>query len=194
MLLVFIGGCARMPELTRDEWLAVTTRTYEGATQDEAFAAVEQVFRLADPEDYRIQHTPDGLIAHRQWLVYFVIGAAVGTDIWTVTAKQDTTGVRVSAHVTTAANTLTAVAAPTTTGGTTASPVTIPGNAIPVQSTAIYDLFWARVGYLMGQRDTWMSCKTADKRSDEGITFGHTEPLCQIMTTKRTAPEGAIVD
>lgn len=67
MGMAFLSGCAtsKHQELTREEWLATTTRTYEGIDREKIIKAAERLFRLADGDDFRIAHYEEGLICPR---------------------------------------------------------------------------------------------------------------------------------
>ena len=84
LALAMLAGCATLPELTREEHLALVNRTYEGVTSEEALAAAEKLFRLADPKQVQFQHFENGFRVHRRWLIYAVFSAVRGTDIWDV--------------------------------------------------------------------------------------------------------------
>lgn len=56
------------------------------------------------------------------------------------------------------------------------------GGGMPLNSTAIYDLFWGRMDYLLGRRDEWMTCDEAEARRKAGITYGQLEALCSVTT------------
>lgn len=62
------------------------------------------------------------------------------------------------------------------------------GSGTPVNSTAIYDLFWGRMDYLLGRRDEWMTCDEAKARREAGLTYGLLESLCSV-TTDDLAPQ-----
>ena len=65
----------------------------------------------------------------------------------------------------------------------------LPGEGgVPLNSTAIYDLFWGRMDYLLGRRDRWMTCDEAKARRKAGTTYGLLEALCSV-TTDDLAPE-----
>jgi len=189
-LLATLSGCAaKRPQQTREEWINTTTRTYQGVTKDQALAAAEKLFRLADGDDFVITYTDDGIQATRPWSMYMVISAMSGTDYWTVRATQAGNAVRVAAQVNMQHQAITPM--PTTSSGTWTAAV-IPMSGSPVIGTAIYDVFWARMDYLLGKTDTWMTCEVADKRKSEGLTWGYNEPLCNSFNMADSPPDGVV--
>lgn len=180
-----IQGCAvETPTMTREEWLAVSSRTYENVTKDEALAATETILDLADGDDFNISHSQDGLYASRNWVVYLLIGGASGTDYWKVDAIEVAEGVRVSLQVNTQAQAIVPMA--TTGGDWTATTTGLAGS--PVNGTAIYDVFWSRMDYLLGKSEEWMDCEEAKARVREGLTWGDNDPLCSPFSVKDNLP------
>ena len=185
-------GCAITPppELTRQEYLALVSRTYDGASAEEVLAATEKLFRLADPGDVKFQHFDNGFRVHRPWSIYLVLAASMGTDVWDVRVASTQGGTSITVHLSRIAGSI--VGAPMTTSGghTYTQTATTPATGgIPVSSTAIYDLFWARLDYLLGHRADWMTCQKVNARVKEGFVYGSTEALCSV-TTDDLAPEG----
>ena len=48
----------------------------------------------------------------------------------------------------------------------------------------------ARIAYLLGQRDTWMSCAESEARVASGVVWGETVALCNSFNVKDGVPEG----
>jgi hypothetical protein len=190
-LVAFLAGCAPAPpQPTREEYLAHTTREFKGIDKEKALAAAERVLRLADADDFQIAHTQDGFVATRPWLVYLVLAAANGTDVWQVTTQPLPNGVRMAVQVSTAANAITGFSQQVSggAGGSVATPITIPGNAMPAQGFAVYDVFWARLEYVLGLRQTWMTCVEANDRVTKKIVWGNNDALCNVFNVKDTNP------
>jgi hypothetical protein len=184
-LVGMITGCATArPQLTRDEWLAVTSRNYEGVTKEQAIGAAERLFRLADSKKFKIVYTEDGIYAARNWMDYLVFTVITGTDYWLFKVTPTVNGVKASVQVNTQAQGLMPI--PTTNGAWTAT--TSPMAGMPVDGTAIFDVFWARMDYLLGKRTDWMDCKMADQRIKEGIVWGNNEPLCNSFNINDDNP------
>lgn len=187
MLALLLGGCATQhPPQSREDWLKTTTRTYSGVTKDQALTAAEKLLRLADGDDFALTYTADTVQATRSWSVYLVIAAAMGTDYWTIRADQVGDAVKVAVQVNTQSQSITPM--PTTTSGTWTAG-TMPMSGSPVMGTAIYDVFWARMDYLLGKADEWMTCEKANKRVSDGVTWGTNESLCNAFNMKDSLPE-----
>lgn len=185
VLGAILAGCATSgPPMSREEYLATTQRVYEGKTPDETLNAAEQLFRLADGDDFTFHHNDDALLAHRNWSIYIVLAATFGSDQWLIKAQEVDGGTKVSAQVGTSSGNI--IPAPTT-GGDMAAFGT-PGGGSPVRGTAIYDLFWARMDYLLGKTDHWMTCAEADQRVKDGIVWGKNEALCNSFNMKDLPP------
>lgn len=180
-----LAGCATQRQMTREEWKQVSQREYK-ATADDAFKAVEKVFKLSDGDDFEVAYTEEEIKAQRRWISYFVFGAAVGTDYWSVKAKERSPGmVIVSVSASTQQSAVGPM--PTTAPGIYAAGTTPMAGSI-IKGTALYDVFWARVDWMLGARKDWMDCKTADKRVTDGITWGVNEALCNSFNVKDMPP------
>jgi hypothetical protein len=128
--LAGLAACASPPQLTREQWLAETTRTYPNHTPAQVLDAAREVFVLADGDDFVFGY-PDALTmtASRFWMVYAVLSGVSGTDMWRVTV--DASG---QAHVSVE-------------------------RQWPVTNPHLYRLFWDRLEYALGERDVWASCE-----------------------------------
>ena len=184
-LVVAVSGCATQKHLTRDEYLQTTQRTYANKTPDDILRAAEKLFFLADGDDFTFHHTDDALVASRKWTVYLVLAASMGTDTWVINTDEQGGATKVSAMVSTQGGAVTPM--PTTGGDWTAG--SMPAGAYITQGTAIYDVFWARMDYLLGETDKWMTCKEADLRVKEGVVWGSNEALCNSFNLKDSLPE-----
>lgn len=188
--VLMLTACVSRPPISRDEWLSMTNRIYEGVTKEQTLTAAERLLRLADGNDFMIAHNDDGFIATRQWTVYLVLAAAIGTDSWVVRAVENGHGeTRVSVSVSTQAGGIGAVA----TGSNTAAPLTMPAMGASVNGTAAYDVFWARMDYLLGRRQLWMDCRVTDGRVAKGLVWGDNSALCNVFNIKDDVPEGAMI-
>ena len=183
-LLVALAGCATQPKMTRDEYLKTTQREYVNKTPDDVFKAAEKLFTLADGDDFTFHYTDDSMSASRPWVVYLVFAASMGTDNWLIRTKEEGNKTKVSALVSTAMG---SVAPMATTGGDWTA-TGLPGGGNIVAGTAIYDVFWARMDYLLGKSDKWMSCEQADDRVKRKVTWGSNEALCNSFNMKNQSP------
>lgn len=190
LIAVLLTGCATtQPQLSREEWLSITSRSYEGVTKEQVISSAERLFRLADGDDFNVVHTEDGLYASRNWSAYMVIAAAMGTDYWQVKVAPDGNRFKAYVQVNSQAQGVTPMA--TTNGAWTATTTPMAGS--PVMGTAIYDVFWARMDYLLGKRSDWMNCQIADERVKQKITWGTNEALCNSFNIKDEVPSHPLV-
>lgn len=186
LLFIMLAGCATTrPQLSREEWLAMSSRHYDGITKDQVICAAEKLFRLADGDDFSIVHTEDGIYAVRNWIVYLVFAAGMGTDYWQLKVTTTDNGAKATVQVNTQAQSITPMA--TTSGAWTAT--TMPMAGTPVGGTAIYDVFWSRMDYLLGKRPDWMNCQMADERVKQGIAWGTNVALCNSFNVKDETPQ-----
>lgn len=186
---LMLVGCVTQPTMSREEWLQTTTREYRGVTVDQVAQAAEQIFRLADGNDFTIVHSADGLYASRSWLVYLVLAASMGTDHWKITVVPTEGGVTASAYVSTQIGSV----APMATAGGDISVGSTPTIGQPVNGTAIYDVLWARMDYMLGLSPSWMTCQEANLRIDQKLTWGSNEALCNSFNIKDDKPQKPMI-
>ena len=164
--------------MTPTEQAGATTRAFDGVDKAEIFDAAEKLFYLDDGNDFQFSRSPDVLVASRSWIMSTMFGA----DNWRIsTAEQDGT-LRVKVDTTVDARQFFPVT------GAAASPAALVEPAgDPVEGPALFELFWARMDYLMGRSTHWTTCEEMDARIAAGSTWGNTIPLCG-PTTKDTPP------
>lgn len=185
-VLLILSGCAAGPrQMTREEWLSTTTRVYPAVNREQALAAAEKLFRLADGDDFKFSYNQEDLLAERRWIVFAVIAMADGTDYWTIKAQPIPDGTKMTAQV----NVMSQGTGPTKVPG--AGWIATPGSAQGrvVDGTALYDVFWSRMDYLLGKRKDWMTCAESNKRVDAEMVFGNNGPLCNSFNMTDTHPE-----
>lgn len=174
MISAMVIGCVNNRTMTRNEWIQYTSHHYPNATAEQVLLNAEKLFTLADGNDFRFVHTNNKLYATRQWSFYAVIAAGFGNDHWVIETTENNGGVDVQVNVGTAQSSM--IPLPTAGGDTSAG--TLPGNAMPPNGNAIYDLFWRRMDYLMGVSDKWVTCQEADSMNDGNKVWGNNEALC----------------
>ena len=173
VLLFILGGCSTQPQqLTREEFLKVARRDYPGITPEQLYAAAEKLFRLSDGDDYSFTYTQATMTAQRRWSFYFVLAAGFGTDLWKLSATDKEGGAEASVDVSSTASQALGV---TTVGG--------------YGGTALYDLFWSRMDYLLGVSNHWMTCDESAQRIKTGAVWGSNAPLCDSLTVADNPPE-----
>lgn len=182
--LVSLTACAAPPkQLTRNEWLNATSRTYAGVSKEQALDAVEKLLRLADGSDFNIMHTDSGISATRPWISYAVIVAVSGTDYWDIRATPVDGGVKVSVRVTTQSQDTMPMQM-----GDDMMVMNSANPGAPAYGVAVYDVFFARLDYLLGKGGAWMTCKDADERVKSGATWGNNEALCNSFNITDAHP------
>lgn len=149
------AGCASEPPMSRDEYLSRTNRSYV-VDREQLIRAARKVLELADPSDTVFIDSNEGFDAHRSWSAYFVIGAERGIHHWAIRTRQDGDKAAITVQVTEEVNAMTA--APIM-GGQAAIPMqsNLPGR--PLRGMSIYDLYFARLEYLLGQSKEWPDCE-----------------------------------
>lgn len=187
-----------------DDWPDAATRMYPDATTEQVLAAAEQVFGHSDFDNFEVQRTANGVPVERgangmrvkrKWSLQLIVTTTTGTDRWALTVEPDGAGVRAFMHLTLHSDGF--APALVTTERTMAVTLNRAEAAFtkPVHSTAIYDLFWARVDHFLGRRDTWLSCETAAERASRGgETRGSIDSLCRLIDPANTAPQGARIE
>ena len=182
---LLVSGCSPTDmkvDVTREEYMGLIYRTYENVEPEKVLAAAERLLRLADEEDITFQHSEDGFRAYRKWLLYAIITARWGTDTWDIKVKPAGDGTKATVQIWTS---LEGQALPMAIGaGWGAVPAPGTGSA-PTQSPGLYDIFWARMDYLLGLREDWMTCSESDARIISGIVRGSNGQLCSITVEDR---------
>ena len=170
------------PHLTREEWLTVTTRIYEGVAKDQLISAAESVLRLAGGEYMKVSHTENGLTATRNWQYYAILQAEKGGDYWTFKVEPLPTSIKATVQLTSKREFY--------------AYGILPAHAkdSSVEGTAIYDVFWSRIDYMLGRTPEWMSCEMSDKKIDEGLVWGENTALCSILYMENKTPPGASIE
>lgn len=178
--IIILSGCVAAPyqPKTLEEWQSVTTRTYV-MTEKDILAASEKIVRLADTDekDVDIVYTNNELYVTRKFFVYFVIGAHFGQYTFHIKTNKTEDGIETSLFI---ANSST---------GVTPNPVYTPGagagigggntstGGVPWQYPGLYDLFYARLDYLLGASKQWITC---DEAKEVYKGRGPIEGLCAV--------------
>jgi hypothetical protein len=177
VVIILKSGCSTLPlpQLTREESLAATTRTYD-IPKETVIAAAEQVLRLADDNDFKLVHNPDGFIASRSWTESMLLYIGTGTDHWVIRVDEEESKSRISIAIETRSST------------------TLPEDSSPPFGRATYDLFFQRLDYLLGYSSAWTDCKTANAELKAKKTWGNNEALCNLSYIKDEKPTAPLVN
>ena len=190
---MMFAGCAAQQQLTRQQRLDYTTRTYHGVTKDQVLQAAEEVFRLSDADHFTFAHTPESLVATRKGVIYLVLIAAFVNDHWVVSAEEQEDG-GIRAHVRVSTNTTAVTGAPTGAPlGAVVVPIMSPSAEELTQGSATYDLFWNRMDYLLDKSDSWRTCGTQKALIKSANLWGNNDPLCLYFLNDDLSPQRKIV-
>lgn len=181
LVISLLTACATTPQLSSEERETVTSREYVDVTRDQVLLAGKELFRLADGDDFIVIQSPyDGrLYAKRNWHLYLVLAWLKGIDYWLLTATSSEKGVKATVQ----ANRKWLESYDS---HDYSKMVSMQGE--PINDTAIYDIFWARIDYLLGKRQDWMTCKISDDRNKQKIVWGDNDALCNSANMKDNSP------
>lgn len=177
LIVSFLTACASNPKLSNEEYKTLTNRDYTGVTKDQVLQAANDLLRLADGDDFKIERTQESLTATRRWREYVVISYEWGDDYWNVKTHSMNNSVTATVQI--------------------SRKVGYSGNLVYlsmnhpdyiINGTAIYDLFWARMDYLLGKRPDWMTCEISDNRIKQKTVWGDNAPLCHMLNIKDNKP------
>ena len=170
LVVSLLTACASSPKLSNEEYKTLTNREYIGVTKDQVLQAAEELLRLADGDDFKIVKSPESLSVTRRWREYVVISYEWGDDHWNVKTHSTNSGITAAVQISRRVG---------FSGNLVLISINHPNNII--DGTAIYDLFWARMDYLLGKRPDWMTCEMSDNRVKQKIV-GETMFLCVICS------------
>lgn len=141
--------------MSRDEYLARTNRSY-AVDREQLIRAARKVLELADPADTVFVDLHEGFDAHRTWSAYYVIGGEHGIHHWAVRTRHDGDKVAVSVQVSEEMTVATAAPVAGGQGGVVPYSSGMPGR--PLRGMKVYDLYFARLEYLLGLSKEWPDC------------------------------------
>ena len=169
LAVVCLAGCATPKKnLTREEWLTMTTHTFKDTTVDEVLKAAEKVVVLSDaPNDISFQHYPTRMTAQRKWMYFAVIADAFGTYSFDVSTTQQDGNVIAQLYI--GETTQIMGAFPTYTpgvqsgGGMGVTGSAMPVNVgVPIENPEAYNFFYGRLESLLYSKE-WITCQQAIK-------------------------------
>jgi hypothetical protein len=164
-------ACSSHRKMSSAERKSVAEKEYQNLTKDQLIDGAKKVLTLMDKNDVTFEPIEDGFIARRSWFLYKVVHASNGTDFWKFQVKQTEQG-------------LVAMVKPSRRYGLVESKEK--GEAF--QGTAVYDLFWGRLNYTVGQANNWPSCEDGLKKNEENKTWGSLEQICDSITLADERP------
>jgi hypothetical protein len=176
----------------RKKYDEIRTRAYTGKTPEQILVAVDELFALAD-DDYEVSHTQNGCMAYRNWNAMI----QTGRDYWYVSVTEQNGASKITIRE---VSDKTAHAFLPTGGGgmqMVTEPSMINPDIIEIKEMKergrLYNLFFARLDYLLGLGSEWISCPVAIKRArKENGKQEDLNPLCWVASdnqpTKTTHP------
>ncbi len=185
-------GCAPQ-RLTREESLTLRkqydsqrTRIYENVSEEKVLTAVDELFRLAD-KDYEVSHGQHGCLAQRQWFFYAVLAAASGFDYWYIQTEAVDNGTKIVIREVTIAD---AVSGNPYTGVQNMPDgmenIDVFSRVEMENQGALYQVFFARLDYLLGKSEKWIGCNEARVMARDFGAASSTwmDPLCTLANDK----------
>lgn len=164
----FLAGCAQR-QVSRDEWLTMTTHTFPKTTIDTVLKTGDKVLTLSDPSDVSVAHSKENLSAYRKFLIYAVFSATIGRYEFDLAAEQKGEDVITTLDI-------------------KSSITPVFGGEIkhPWKWREAYELFYGRMDALLYGR-AWLTCADAQEKSEESW---YLEPLCLLADD--TLPEAGV--
>ena len=132
LLVVALSGCAAPKQYTQEEWEKYSTRFYKEKTPDQIIKAATRLFLLSDPDDYGFNRFENSLEAVRKQFNLL----RVSYDKWTLKTYPKEGGTKAMLGFIWMAG-------------------TYPSGT---QDEGTYELFWARLDYLLGLSENWITC------------------------------------
>lgn len=159
--IMVLSGCAVNREVSREDWLNMTSHTFKNTSVDSVLKAADKVMHLSDPSDVTVSHTPDSMLGYRKFMIYAVFSATFGRYEFALHAKQNGPDVETRLDIT---------------NGTTA----VFGPEIRTQwkYREPYDLYYSRIGAIL-YGDMWVTCETAEAKAEQGWIL---EPMCLLAS------------
>ena len=160
LTILFLAGCASTrPDITQEQW---KLREYKGKSQEQVIAAAREVIRLSDPTDVTFENTFDGFKAIRSSLGYYVVKSNIDTYEYNfiVQEKNGVTRSRLEIDEYQMNQSLLTLGLPV-------------GQIGKPDYPYVYELFYARVDYLLGDKTEWHKCDDAVSRVSAKFGLPH---------------------
>lgn len=180
ILIITLTACTGPQIVDRAQWKKITSRVYDDVPNDNVILAGKELFRLAYGDNVKLTNTNEGFIANHYWTKDYLLFTADYIDSWMLRVSPGGNGSKVTVQL--------SHAGPDTKNDGNES---MPG--IPINSTAIYDLFWSRLDYLLGKRSSWMTCDTSNEEIKKKNVWGSNSALCNLPVTKDNSPVSPIL-
>jgi len=147
------------------------SREYQNIDKAKLLKACEAALTASD-HDYKIsQRSDNGFSAERSWVFVAVIFNQMGKSFWKVALEEQDGRIILRARSWSSIDKRSIPPFPVdTTAGTT--------DNEPYLSAALYKLFFDRVDYVLGRRQTWPTCKEAKNDLAAKESGAELESLC----------------
>lgn len=149
--VVVLSGCAsQRPDLSLEEW---KRREFQDHTKEEVISAAREVIRLSDPSDVSFENTSDGFNATRTSMGYYVVANQFDGYSFNFVAqeKDGVTRSRLEIEEHEVRQTILTLGVPI-------------GKMGKPDYPYVYDLFYSRMEYLLGDKEEWHKCDDAVSR------------------------------
>jgi hypothetical protein len=174
-LIIGLAGCAPAARVTTHvEWQREATRTWPGETRARIIAAADAVVKHADPRDTQVEYNHHGFTARRKFLIYALIATATGIETWTFSSAENEQG---------ASSTVRIIQRGTAQAGSHSE--RFRENQVYLGSLR---LFYARIDYLLGRRQDWITCADAPQKLALPEGASGLQSLCSLTHQGRDAP------
>jgi hypothetical protein len=163
LVVATLSGCAAPKQYTQEEWGKYSTRFYKDKTPDQIIDAATKLFTLSDPDDYGFNRFENSLEATRKQ--YNLL--SVSHDKWTLKTYPKDNGTKAIIGFIWMAG-------------------TYPSGT---QDEGTYQLFWARMDYLLGLSQDWITCDEYYELSDKNLMGKAGIGLCFGKLMDDNSPE-----
>lgn len=158
---IFAGCATPQKQLAREEWLQIRNQRFANIPADKVLNAAEQIFKLSDNNDFRFSYNNNSLTAVR-WAAPFPVHVWYH---WNIETEQQESDTKVNVSI-----------------STTAFGFGVPDGMTPHDSPDVINLFYSRLGYLLGENGVWYSCEEYKSSNPQASTL---EALCLLAEDSR---------
>jgi len=156
---ITLAGCMPKRDLSREDWLQMSTKTFPDTNVEQIYKTAEKVLKASDPTDVLISHTEDKMLGQRNFLIYAVLAATVGQYDFDITARQDGKSVVMKMDI-----------------YRQLQGAFGPSMRHPFQWREAYDAYFGRMEALLYGKP-WMICEELEEAAESNATL---EPLCLL--------------
>lgn len=163
IITAITSGCASQRDVSREEWLSMTTRTFPSTTVETVLKIGDQVLQFSDHSDVIVSHAENKIFGLRRFMIYAVLSATMGRYEFDLQATQKGQDVETKLEIT-----------------RSFAAVFGPEMKDPWRWREAHDLFYGRMEALLYGKN-WQTCSEAEDKSETGWFL---EPLCLLADDK----------